>query len=334
MNNNNKANMSAFALKLLKNIPLLLFILVFVVFGLITPVFFEWDNIENILTSSSYIGIVAIGMTLVLLTGGIDLSVGSLMFLSASSAGLLIRNFGFPIWLAIVSAIVIGLLVGAFHAFCINKLKLVPFIVTLSTLVALKGLTLMLTKSVAVEWPSAITGMASRRLLGFIPLPVFIFIVIIILVQLMLKSTPLGRHIYAVGYNSEVAAKAGIDHIKIIAVVYILCSVLAAIGGIISVTQLGIVNAGYGEGEEFKAIAAAVLGGTSLSGGVGSVFPGVVIGTLLIQVVQAGLVYLQVDIYMQPIITAGIILLAILLDSLRTMLEKRLERRNITKSCE
>lgn len=144
-----------------------------------------------------------------------------------------------------------------------------------------------------------------------------------------MNLTTVGRQIYAVGNDIEAAKKGGIKHNSIIFWVYIISGLLASLGGIISVSQIGIINAGFGSGDEFDAIAAAVLGGTSLYGGIGSVFPGTVIGTVLIQMVQAGLVYLQVDIYIQPLISAGIIFLAVFLDSIRKTQEVKLQRRNI-----
>lgn len=315
-------------LGLLKNTSAVLFAIIFIIFGILSPRFLTYQNFENILTQASYIGILAVGMTFVLLTGGIDLSIGSVMYLSAATAGVLIRDINMPVWLALLIAILIGLLFGAFNAFAIIKLKILPFVVTLSTMVAGRGITLLITKSKAVTLPDTITSIGSTRIFG-IPLPIIIFAIIVIIAYIFLKMTPLGRQIYAIGNDAEAAKKAGLKPEKIIATVYILCAVMAAIGGIISVSQIGIINAGFGEGDEFDAIAAAVLGGTSLMGGIGSVFPGTVIGTVLIQMVQAGLVYLQVDLYIQPLVSAGIIFLAVFLDGIRNIQVQKLEKRNI-----
>lgn len=315
-------------LPLLKNTPLVLFVLVFVIFGILSPRFFQYKTFENIATQASYMGIIAVGMTFVLLTGGIDLSVGAIMYLSGATAGLLIQNQRFPVWLALLAALCIGLCFGALNAFAIVKLKILPFLVTISTMVAGRGVTLLLTKSQGVNFPGSVTSMGSTRILG-IPLPVIIFGGIVLISFVFLKMTTVGRQIYAVGNDAEVAKKAGINRSKILAVVYIVSGLLAALGGIISVAQIGIITAGFGDGDEFDAIAAAVLGGTSLFGGVGSVFPGTVIGTVMIQMIQAGLVFLQVDLYIQPLVSAGIIFLAVFLDSIRKTQEVKLERRNI-----
>jgi len=315
-------------IKILKNTSVVLFILVFIMFGILSPKFFDYKNFENIVTQASYIGIIAVGMTFVLLTGGIDLSVGSIMYLSASAGGLLIRDASFPVWLGLLIAVIIGIAFGAFNAFAITRLKILPFVVTLSTMVAGRGLGLLLTQSRAVTMPQGVTSIGSTRFLG-VPLPIIIFSLIVLIAYVFLNLTTVGRQIYAVGNDIEAAKKGGIKHNSIIFWVYIISGLLASLGGIISVSQIGIINAGFGSGDEFDAIAAAVLGGTSLYGGIGSVFPGTVIGTVLIQMVQAGLVYLQVDIYIQPLISAGIIFLAVFLDSIRKTQEVKLQRRNI-----
>ncbi len=315
-------------LALLNNTSAILFVIIFIIFGIFSPRFLTYQNFENILTQASYIGILAVGMTFVLLTGGIDLSIGAIMYLSAASAGVLIRDLSMPVWLALIIAMVIGLLFGALNAFAIIKLKIMPFVVTLSTMVAGRGLALLITKSKAVTLPDAITSIGSTKIAG-IPLPIIIFAIIVVIAFLILKMTPFGRQIYAVGNDAEAAKKAGLSSEKVIAAAYIICALMAAIGGIISVSQIGIINAGFGEGDEFDAISAAVLGGTSLMGGVGSVFPGTVIGTVLIQMVQAGLVYLQVDLYIQPLVSAGIIFLAVFLDGIRNIQVQKLEKRNI-----
>lgn len=313
---------------LLNNIPIVLFIVIFIIFGIMSPRFFSIRNFENIATQASYIGIIAVGMTFVLLTGGIDLSVGANMFLSASAAGLIINEFSLPTWVALVIAVGIGFVFGAVNAFAVVKLKILPFIVTLSMMFIGRGITLVLTESQAVSFPESVTGLGSLRILN-IPMPVIIFAVVVFFAYVVLKRTPLGRQIYAVGNDIEAANKAGINSKKVLVSVYIISGVLAAVGGIVSVAQLGIVNAGFGDGDEFDAIASAVLGGTSLFGGIGSVFPGTLIGTVLIQMIQAGLVYVQVDLYIQPLISAAIIFLAVLLDSIRKAQISKMERRNI-----
>lgn len=313
----------------LRYMPLILFAGIFLSFGLLSPRFLSYQSFENIVKQASYIGIVAVGMTFVLLTAGIDLSVGSNMYLSAVVAGLLIKHHGLPVTLALVVCLAVGVLFGLVNALAVTKLRILPFVATLGTLWIGRGLGLWLTQSALVEYPQSVTRIGSQRLLGVVPLPVAVFLAVVVCATVLLRCTTLGRQFYAVGNDIEAAKKAGIDTVGVRGAAFVICGVLAALGGFISVAQLGIVNAGFGEGREFDAIAAAVLGGTSLFGGIGSVFPGTLLGAVLIQMVTIGLVSVQVDLYLQPLVQAGIIFLAVLLDSLRTRRLSWLSRRHI-----
>ena len=312
----------------LRNTPLILFALIFIVFGIMSPSFFALQSLENAVKQASYIGIVAVGMTLVLLTGGIDLSVGSNMYASTVVAGLLMQRYSVTVETALAACLLSGLAFGAINAVLVVKFKIIPFVVTLGTLVVGRGVGLMLTKSRAVNFPDAVTQIGSAEQFG-IPWPILIFAVTVAAAWVLLNRTTLGRQIYAVGHDLESARKAGINTQKAQATAYVLCGLFAALGGFISVAQLGNVNAGFGKGDEFDAIAAAVLGGVSLFGGVGSVFPDVVLGAVLIQTVSAGLVSARIDLYLHPLVTAAIIFLAVLIDSLRNMQLKKISRRNI-----
>jgi ribose transport system permease protein len=314
---------------ILQNVPLILFVAVFVVFGILSPRFFQYKNFENILTQASYIGIVGVGATFVLLTAGVDLSVGSNMYLSAVITGTFVLAGGLPVWLAVIATIVVGALFGLANAIAVTKLRIIPFIVTLGTLAIGRGLGLGITQSADVTFPSSILNIGSERLFGIIPLPIVIFAVVVFIAHVVLTQTTFGRQIYAVGNDIEGAKKAGINTALILASVYIICGMCAALGGLISIAQIGVANAGFGQGQEFDAIAVAVLGGTSLFGGRGSVFPGTVLGTILVQMVTSGLIFTHVDIYLQPLVFGAIIFLAVLLDSLRTTQLAKLERRNI-----
>ena len=312
----------------LRNVPILMFVGTFVVFGLLSPRFLGYQSLENIAKQASYIGIIAVGMTFVLLTAGIDLSVGSNMYVSAVAAGLLMERFSISPLLALLVCLGVGLLFGLVNALAVTRLHIIPFVVTLGTQFAGRGLGWMLSKSRAVAFPQSVTGLGAAEVMG-IPVPIVIFAAVVVVAGVVLGRTTLGRQIYAVGHGLEAAHKAGINTRRVQATAYILCGVLASLGGFISVAQLGNVNSGFGEMVEFQAIAVAVLGGTSLFGGIGNVFPGTVLGALLIQMVWAGLVATRTDLYLQPLIAAAIIFLAVLLDSLRNTILGRLGRRNI-----
>lgn len=316
------------ALLLLRHAPVVLFVAIFGTFGLLSERFLDLQSFENIVKQASFIGIVAVGLTFVILTGGIDLSVGTNMYLSAVVAGLLMQDHGAPPLVAFAACLGTGLLFGAVNAFMVVRLRMVPFIVTLGTLVAGRGLALLVTESRGVILPSAVLRFGSGDTLG-VPNPILVFALVVLVAQVVLTRTTLGRHIYAVGHDARAAAKAGIGVGRTLAAAYLVSGVCAALGGFVSVSQLGIVNPGFGEFTELYAIAAAVLGGASLFGGAGSVFPGTVLGAVLIQMVQSGLVFLRVDIYLQPLVQAAIILVAVLLDSLRNSRLARMGRRTI-----
>lgn len=322
------SNAARFRLFVLRNAPPILFVLTFIVFGLLSDRFLQFRTLENIVRQASYIGIIAVGMTFVILTGGIDLSVGSLMYLSTAIAGVWVLGSGLPVWLAVVAVLVTGLLAGLVNALVITRVRIVPFIVTLGTLAVFRGLGLAITQSRPVSFPSEILAVGTTRILG-VPTPIVLFALVVFLAWITLTFTPFGRQVYAVGADQDAAKKAGINVGRVLLAVYLISGVCAALGGLVLVGQFGIVNAGFGEGDEFDAIAAVVLGGASLFGGRGTVFPGTVLGAVLVQMVTAGLIFTRVDIYLQPLVFAAIIYLAVLIDSQRTLLLTRLQRRNI-----
>jgi len=322
-----KRNRSVFFL--LNNAPFILFALLFLAFGLAVPEAVRLQSLENIVKQASYVGIVAVGMTFVLLTGGIDLSVGSNMYLSAVVAGLAMQRYGLGPWPALFLCLLVGVLFGAVNALAVTFFRIMPFIVTLATMVAGRGVGLMFSKSESIAFPDSITGLGSLELFGVVPYPIAVFAGVVITASLLLEKTTAGRQIYAVGHDIEMAHKAGINTRKALVSAYVLCGLFAALGGFVSVSQLGNVNAAFGKGDEFDAIAAAVLGGVSLFGGVGRVFPGVVLGAVFIQAVSNSLVSARVDLYLQPLIASGFIFFAVLFDSLRTSYMAKLSRRTI-----
>jgi ribose transport system permease protein len=311
---------------LLRHTSLLLFILVFLFFGSQSSRFFQLENILNIIKNAAFTGVVAVGMTFVLLTGGIDLSVGSIIYLSALCAGLFMQQ-GFEVVPGLIVALLIGALFGVINAFCIVKLKIAPFIVTLATLVAGRGLGTAITESHAIDYPRSVLNFGVSSVLG-IPLPVIVFVAVVMTAHFVLTRSQFGRQLYAVGNDVEAAKKAGIntDHLTFLA--YVVSGLCAALGGFILIAQIGRLTQPFGEGKELEVIAAAVLGGVSLFGGLGSAF-GAVIGSVLIQMVQTGLVFMAVNLYLQPMIQAAIIFLAVFLDSLRSSRLAKFKRRHI-----
>jgi ribose transport system permease protein len=315
-----------FILTVLKNMPTILFVVIFVVFSLLDHRFFSMANFENIIASSAFVGILAVGMTFVLLTGGIDLSVGANMYITGAILAMMLIN-GYPLWLSVLAGMLGGTLIGLLNGVLISKLKIIPFMATLGTLTAGRGLALLITQSAAINVTKEMP-FAAARVLG-VPLPIFVFLAVVFVAFVVLNYTPLGRQIYAMGNDAEAAKKAGLNVTRLTMFAYIVCGLCAALATVIALSQQGRLSASFGEGVEFRAIAAAVLGGTSLFGGVGAVFPGTLIGTLLVQMISNGMVYLQVDLYLQDMISPLVIFFAVFVDAQRMNLIKRLERRNI-----
>ena len=334
----------------LRNATAIIFVVVFLFFSLQSLHFFGTENVGNIVKQASFTGIIAIGMTFVLLTAGIDLSVGSNMYLSAMAAGYLLQNPALQNGFGVVAAIVVGLaagtVFGAINAFCIVKLRITPFLVTLATLVAGRGLGTAITESYGVEFPRPFVMFGAWSLLrapatevtvwdtivGHIApltsMPIIVFALVVASAHIVLTRTTFGRQIYATGNDLEAAKKAGINTDRIIFSVYVICGACAALGGVMLIALIGRLNQTFGVGKEFEVITAAVLGGTSLFGGVGYAF-GAVVGSVLVQMVSAGMIFIQVNLYLQPMVLALIIFLAVFFDSLREGRLLKLRRRNI-----
>lgn len=301
--------------------------LIILFFGVSNPAFLSVHNFMNILVQSSSLAVIATGMTFVLLTAGIDLSVGSIMFLAGVISGKMVVS-GYPLAAAFGSIVFMGLFYGGINATLIAKFKLLPFIVTLSTLFIGRGIGLYISETRAVNLPDSFIQIGAAKLAG-IPAPVWIMAMVMLASQFLLSSTPLGRQIYAVGNHPENAVKAGIHTQKIFFFVYVYCGLCAAVGGMVAIAQLGAISPTFGQNREFSAIAAAVLGGTSLFGGRGSVIPGTLMGAVLIQTVENGLNILNTDPYLYPMITASIIFLVVVSDSIRNRQIQKMHQRKI-----
>lgn len=314
-------------LRLLDAAPLALFAVVLTVFGLMSDKFLTADNVTQILVQSSSTAVVATGMTFVLLTAGVDLSVGAIMFIGAGIAGKM-AVAGQPLALCLLAMISVGAIGGAVNALLVTRLKLVPFIATLATLYIGRGVGRWITQTRAMNLPDSFLVLGSAKWLG-LPLPLWITGAVIAAAQLTLSNTPFGRQLYALGNNAEAAKKAGLPTTRLLASVYVLCGVCAGLGGILALSQLGSVSPKFGELYEFDAMTAAVLGGTSLFGGRGKVFPGTFLGAVLLKSIFNGLVIVQADPYLYPLATSAIIFVALLVDSLRCRIQSQLERRRV-----
>lgn len=300
---------------LLNHATLLLFAGVVMFFGWLTPGFLSWANLENLLVQCAPTAILAAGMTFVLMVAGVDLSVGAVMALAASVAGKWMAQ-GAPLAAALAVMMLLGLVCGFFNGLLVTRLRIAAFIVTLGTLWLARGAALWITETRALTLPDSFLHLGSSRVLG-IPVPVVIGAVVLVAGHGVLTRTPFGRHLCAIGHSVEASRKAGLSPRRLITLAYVICGLCAGIAGILALAQLGTVSPKFGLNREFAAISAAVLGGTSLFGGRGSVLPGSLLGAALIQCVENGLVAWNADPYFYPIVTAGVIFTAVWLDTLR-----------------
>jgi ribose transport system permease protein len=301
--------------RLLSLAPVALFAGVLIAFGLTSDKFLTVANLTQILNQSAATVIVATGMTFVLLTAGVDLSVGAIMFVGAGLAGKMALA-GQPLGLCLFAMLGVGLLGGVLNALLITRLKLVAFIATLATLHMGRGTGRWITQTRAINLPDEFLAFGSAKVLG-VPLSLWIAGGVVLCAQAVLSNTPFGHQLYALGNNPEAARKAGLRLTRLVAAVYVISGLCAGLGGMLALAQLGAVSPRFGEFYEFDAITAAVLGGTSLFGGRGRVFPGTVLGAVLLKSLFNGLVITQADPYLYPLITSAIVFLAVLLDSAR-----------------
>lgn len=298
-----------------------------IVFSVLSDKFFTVANGLNVMRQISVNICIAVGMTLIIITAGIDLSVGSVLALcGAVTAGLLKNGLAFPslnlfigftILGAIFAGIIVGCLLGFFNGLVITKFKVPPFVATLAMLTIARGLTMLYTNGFPISsFGTSFTFIGGGWLLG-LPVPVWIAAVIVIAAIIVTKKIKLGRYIFAIGGNENAAKLSGININRVKIIVYTIAGALAAVGGIIVTARLDSAQPNAGTSYELDAIAAVVIGGTSLSGGRGSIW-GTVLGALIIGVLNNGLVLLDVSPFWQQVVKGGVILLAVIIDKMNT----------------
>ena len=300
--------------KILKTKPLIGLILFSAIAAVINPRFLSVANILNVFRQSSINAVIAIGMTFVILTGGIDLSVGSILaFCGAVSAAMLSSGIN-PV-LSLLVALVLGLFFGIVNGFLVSVMKLQAFIVTLVTMTFLRGATLVFTngKPITVNDGGALFENIGGGYLFNIPIPIYITLILFVAGHYILTNTRFGRYTYAIGGNEEATKLSGIKVNNIKIWIYGISGILSALAGIITTSRLFSAQPTAGTGYELDAIAAVVLGGTSLSGGVGKI-TGTALGVIIIGVLGNALNLLDVSSYYQMMIKAAVILIAVLID--------------------
>src|SRR5665213_795295 len=292
-----------------------LLVLLWAILTVATPNFLTERNIPNLLRQGSMIAILALGQTFVIITAGIDLSVGAVAGVSTVVIAMLIQA-GVPVWLSIIITLLGGLAIGIFHGFGITKMGLPPFIITLATLTSLRGIGLLMTNGATIDITNhRFTDFATLDFLG-IPSLFWMVILVALPPYVFLAHTRWGRYLFAVGSSPESARLSGVRVHGIIYLAYSLSAVFAAFVGVLLATRIGIGNATQAEGWELQAIASTVIGGTSLFGAVGSVH-GPLIGAFILATINNGANLLNVNSFWQRIITGALIIVIVYFDGLR-----------------
>jgi ribose/xylose/arabinose/galactoside ABC-type transport system permease subunit len=306
--------------------PLIFLILLILIFSSLHPRFLHPLNIFNVMRQISITGLIALGMTFVIIVRGIDLSVGSLIALcglvgAVIAKGGLVERFSVgvgtelanPWYWALAGSVLIGLLAGTVNGVCITKLKVPAFVVTLGGLSAYRGTALIVSDGGPISGFNEAYRWIGQGKIGMVPIPVIIFLVLIVLCHIVLKYTVYGRYIYSVGGNPEAARLSGINIDLIITSTYIITGFFVGLAAFILSARLNSSEAVAGLGYELNVIAVVVVGGTSLFGGRGNIL-GTIIGAMLFGVLQNGLVLLNVSSYIQQIIIGIILILAVTFD--------------------
>jgi len=299
-------------------------IVLFIGFSIASPYFFQFNNIVGILLATAVNGILALGVTFVIITAGIDLSVGTVMTFSAVMTGVFITFWGWPVPLGILGGMLAGALAGFINGTLISRMKIPPFIATLGMLYVTKGLSLVISglKPIYFNDAPAFRTVAMGSVLGSIipgleiPNAILILFGAAIVANLILTKTVLGRYTFAIGSNEEATRLSGVNVTAWKTAVYALCGLFSGLAGVIIASRLSSAQPALGAGYELDAIAAAVIGGTSLSGGEGTIV-GTIIGALLISTLTNGLSIMAVPQEWRMVVTGGIVIIAVFLDILR-----------------
>lgn len=290
-------------------------LLICMVFSMLTPLFLEGRNLITICLEAVVNSIIAIGMTLVIITAGIDLSVGSTLALTGVVTATLM-NSGMPVSIALIVGLLLGVLCGIVNGLLISFLGLQPFLVTLGTMSLFRGIALIFTNGKPIiNLPNEFRTIVSGFIGGFFPIPIIIAAVFAIIGYIVLKYTKIGEYIFAIGGNEEATRFSGVNVIKYKIITYAISGLAAALAAIILIARLGAAEPIAGSGYEMNAIAAAAIGGASLSGGKGSII-GTILGALILSALVNGLTLLNVQAFYQLVATGAIIIVAVLIDEI------------------
>lgn len=297
-------------------------IVLIIIFALLSPNFLLVDNIISILLATCVNGLLALGVTFVIITGGIDLSIGTVMTFSAVISGLCVTNFNFPLWLGVIICILVGTIIGALTGLMVARLRIPAFIATLGVMMITSGLSLVVTGARPVYFPTEYKEIAVGSLFGKIipgfqlPNAVLILFIMAIIASIILNKTIMGRYNFAIGSNTEATRLSGVNVAGWLTGIHALAGAFFGIAGIVISSRLGSAQPAIGQGYELEAIAAVVIGGTSLAGGQGTI-SGTIIGAFIMSVLTNGLRIVGVAQEWQTVVIGAVVILAVFIDTYR-----------------
>ncbi|MBE7048239.1 MAG: ABC transporter permease [Ruminococcaceae bacterium] len=297
-------------------------IILIIFFSLMSPNFLIADNIGSILLATCVNGLLALGVTFVIMTGGIDLSIGTVMTFSAVVAGVCVTNLSAPLWLGVIIALMTGTIIGILTGLMVAKLRIPAFIATLGIMMMTKGLSLVISGASPVYFPNgykeiAVGSLTQKLIPGFtLQNGVIIFFIMAIIAAVILNRTVLGRYTVAIGSNTEATRLSGVNVVGWLTAIHALCGLFCGIAGVVISSRLGSAQPALGQGYELEAIAAVVIGGTSLSGGQGTI-SGTVIGAFIMSILTNGLRILGVKQEWQTVVVGAVVILAVFIDIAR-----------------
>lgn len=303
-----------------KVIAMIVLIVIYGFFSLSSPAFRSTDTLVSIFDASYYIGFLAIGVTFVIITGGMDLSIGTVMMCSAICGGVLYTKVGLPLWLSLICIVLVGSLFGLLNGIMVAKFKLPAFIATLGTMMITKGLSSIVSNVQSITFPLRGTSdgwyKSIFRTANNFSIGIIVLLAIALVASIVLNRTKIGRYIFAIGSNSEATRLSGVDVVKWQGLAYVFSGFFAGLAGIAYAATYTTILPGSGGGMELDAIAAVVVGGTSLAGGVGSI-SGTLIGVFIMTVLKVGLPYIDLQPHYQIFITGFVVIFAVYADIYR-----------------
>ncbi len=292
---------------------LIFLIILFVVLSISSPYFLTVDNLTKVLRQVAVVGIVTVGMTMVILTGGIDLSVGAILGLTSVILAKLMVS-GISIFPAIIVTLISGMVLGLFNGFLINKIKISPLITTLGTMTIFSGITYIITGGGTIYgFPKGFSFIGQGYFLR-VPVPIIILAIIYIIGFFVLNSTRFGRYVYGIGANEKASVLSGVDVTKMKYIVYMISGLLASLASVVMLSRINSALPNTGVGLEFNVVTAVVLGGVSVNGGEGKL-QGVIIGLLIIGILENGMILLDVGEYVQTVVKGAVLLTAVGIDN-------------------